>query len=734
MILSWTRSWRRPGLWSLVAALLLVALSWLAPATPAAAQANSKAETKVEAKAKTKYVEVSLVSERAAIAPGQTFMVAFVQRIQPGWHTYWINPGDSGEPTRITWTLPKGFSAGGIIWPVPERIPVGPLANYGFPGEVRLLTPVTVPKNAKPGTEARIQAAATWLVCKDVCVPEEAAVELTIPVAAESAPDEGARSLIAAALDAAPKPAPWSATFSQADATLSVQSSELAKAAAAGSLRNIYFFANDTGWVEPAGDQSAQSGAAGVALALPLVVDGAAPDGEIQGVLAYETRGQFSWERHAVTLTAQPGGVAAGTTGAPVEPRLEGVMNLPSGGFLLALGLAFMGGLILNLMPCVFPVLSIKALSLARAAHGDTGEMRVHGIAFLFGVLVTFAALGGALLALKAGGAAVGWGFQLQSPVIVGGLALLFFILALNLFGAFSVAGEFQGFGGALADKGGAIGAFFTGAVAVIVATPCTAPFMGAALGYGLTAPAWQSMGIFLALGFGLAAPFTLLAFAPFLVRVLPKPGVWMQRFKEFLAFPMLGAAIWLVWVLAQQADADGVLAILAAMAGVSLLVWAASTIDGLMRWLFGGLGIGLVVASFFHLNAASQPAPAADAAIEQGVVTAQPWSKEAIAMARAQGKTVFVNFTAAWCVTCKLNETVALNMPAVRDALSSPSVVYLKGDWTKRDAAIAQELAAHQRAGVPLYLVYRPGETTPQTLPQILSEDVVLKALDGGP
>lgn len=723
------------GFWA-AAVLFLAALSWLLPVSFASAQTTIQTNQKAPAEsvgptAKTKYLEVSLVSERSAIAPGQTFMVAFVQRIQPGWHTYWLNPGDSGEPTRIEWTLPKGFTAGGIIWPVPDRIPVGPLANYGFPGEVRLLTPITVPKNAKLGTEARVTAAASWLVCKDVCVPEEAAVAITIPIAAESATDEGARALIAAALDDAPKPAPWNAAFSQESATLSVQSSELAKAAGAGSLRNIYFFPNDTGWVEPAGDQTAQAGGAGVALKLPIVAEGAAPEGEIQGVLAYETRGQFSWERHAVILTAQRGDVAAGTMGAPVEPRLEGVLNLPSGGFLLALGLAFMGGLILNLMPCVFPVLSIKALSLARAAHGDTGEMRLHGVAFLVGVLATFAALGGALLALKAGGASVGWGFQLQSPAIVGGLALLFFVLALNLFGAFSVAGEFQGFGGALADKGGVVGAFFTGAVAVVVATPCTAPFMGAALGYGLTAPAWQSMGIFLALGFGLAAPFTLLAFAPFLVRVLPKPGVWMQRFKEFLAFPMLGAAIWLVWVLAQQAGADGVLAILAAMAGVSLLVWAASTIDGLMRWVFGGLGIGLVVAAFFHLSAASQPDPAPDAATEQSEASAQPWSKEAIAMARAQGKTVFVNFTAAWCVTCKLNEAVALNTSAVREALASSSVVYLKGDWTKRDAEIAQELAAHQRAGVPLYLVYRPGETVPQTLPQILNEDIVLNALD---
>ena len=489
---------------------------------------------------------------------------------------------------------------------------------------------------------------------------------------------------------------------------------------------------------DPAGGVESETKIAGLIptawfpLGVTLAQDGKPPESEIQGVLAYETRGQFSWERHAVTLTAQRGPVAAGTTGAPVEPRLEGVMNLPSGGFLVALGLAFMGGLILNLMPCVFPVLSIKALSLARAAHGDAGEMRMHGVAFLFGVLVMFAALGGALLALKAGGAAIGWGFQLQSPLIVGGLALLFFTLALNLFGAFSVAGEFQGFGAALADKGGALGAFFTGAVAVIVATPCTAPFMGAALGYGLTAPAWQSMGIFLSLGLGLAAPFTLLAFAPFLVRVLPKPGVWMQHFKEFLAFPMLGAGIWLVWVLAQQAGPDGVLAILAAMAGISLLVWAASTFDGLWRWVLGGVGIGLVVAAFFHLNAASQPPEQAPA--EESAVNVQPWSKEAIAMARAQGKTVFVNFTAAWCVTCKLNETVALNTPAVRAALSSHSVVYLKGDWTKRDAAIAQELAAHQRAGVPLYLVYRPGEASPQTLPQILTEDIVIKALDVGP
>ncbi|MET0547591.1 MAG: protein-disulfide reductase DsbD domain-containing protein, partial [Caulobacterales bacterium] len=516
-------------LWAALLALLALTL---APAVYAAP------------KAKTANVEITLVADKAEAAPGDTVNIAFVQRIRPGWHTYWRNPGDAGEPTRINWTLPKGYSVGDIIWPAPERIPVGPLANYGFKGEVRLVSPLTVPKTAKPGDLAQIKASATWQVCEEVCIPEGASVDLVIRIAAQGKADPQGAALVQSALDAAPKLVEWPASFDPASAVLSVQSPELAQVAQKGELRGVAFYPYDQAMIDPAPEQKVQVGGQGVTLTLP-VQPGFAVEGEaIEGLLTYETRGGYGWKRQHVLLKAPLGAALPGTSGAPlISPQQSAA---PGGGdaagFGLALLLAFAGGLILNLMPCVFPILSIKALSLTKAAHGHATEMRAQGLAFLGGVLLTFAILGGALIALKAGGAAIGWGFQLQSPLIVGALVILFFALALNLLGAFDIAGAFQGLGGNLADRGGALGAFFTGALAVVVATPCTAPFMGAALGYGLTAPAWQSLAIFLALGLGLAAPFTALAFAPALARSLPRPGPWMTRFKEFLAFPMLAA------------------------------------------------------------------------------------------------------------------------------------------------------------------------------------------------
>lgn len=383
-----------------------------------------------------------------------------------------------------------------------------------------------------------------------------------------------------------------------------------------------------------------------------------------------------------------------------------------------------MGGLILNVMPCVFPVLSIKALSLAGGAQAGTA--RRHGLLFLAGVMTTFLLLAAGLLALQAAGAAVGWGFQLQEPVVIGALALLFFVIGLNLVGAFEIGGAAQNVGASLAGRGGDAGAFFTGALAVVAATPCTAPFMAGALGWAATQPPAASLAVFAGLGLGFAAPFTALSFAPGLHRRLPKPGPWMETFRQALAFPMFGAAVWLVWVHAVQTGADGVMALLAVFVAAAFAVW---TLRAGTNWRVAGLAVlvGVAALAWRPLTTVVAAAPVA----AQGE-TAEAWSPARVAELTAAGQPVFVNFTAAWCVSCKANEAIALSRPAVRKAFADAGVVYLKGDWTARDSVIARELAAHGRTGVPLYLYYAPGTAAPVALPQLLSERLLIETVSG--
>lgn len=697
-------------------ATLLAAFALMA-AGPVAAQAVD-----------TGHLEAELVARDLSVAPGATTYVALRQNIDKGWHTYWRNSGDSGEATRIQWTLPAGWRAGDIVWPAPHRQPTGPLMNYGYQGEVLLPVPLTAPANARPGEIVTLKAAATFLVCEEICVPEDAVLTVSLPVKEGLAePDPKWGGPIASTLAAAPAPGLLTGAFARQGPTIALA---VTGAALKGlDLSDAYFFPFDATVIDHAKPQPIERGPDGLTLGLTPGYAFQQPQApaKLAGVL---TVGGKAYE-----VTAAQGPLPAGASGLGPPKTAPGAAGL---GLPLAALFAFLGGLILNLMPCVFPVLAMKAAALAGHAH-ERRAAQGQGLAFLAGVLTTFLALALVLVAVRAGGAAVGWGFQLQSPPVVAGLGLLMLGVALNLSGVFEVGGSLQGVGTSLAGKRGLAGAFFTGALAVVVAAPCTAPFMAPALGWALTQSAPAAVAIFLALGLGFAAPFALAPFVPGLLERLPRPGPWMDAFRKLLAFPMYGAAAWLAWVLTLQAGDMALARILAAAVVLALAGWLLGAAQrrrlagrsAVPLMAVGGLLAALAATAAIWPNYAETTTVAA--ASGKGGAASVPyeaWAPDKVAAAQAAGKPVLVNFTAAWCVTCQVNERVALTSQAVADAFKDTGAVYLKGDWTKKDAVIEAELAKHGRAGVPLYLVYGAKGGEPVILPQILTEGLVVQAL----
>jgi thiol:disulfide interchange protein DsbD len=705
--------------------LLAVILGLFALLGPAAAAVAGPVDTG--------HLEAELVAQERGAVPGGTVYVALRQKIDKGWHTYWRNPGDSGEPTAIRWTLPAGWQAGDIVWATPSRMPIGPLLNYGYSGEVLLPVPIQVPVTARVGSTATLKADVTFLVCELTCVPEYATLTLTVPVVADApGADPVWGDKVGAALAAAPRAAGLAAVYAVDGAVvrLAVTGGPLKGA----DLSRAYFFPFDATVLDHAKLQPIERGAEGLTLSLPagIAVSAGQAPATIAGVLSLGDR--------AFEISAPAGPIPAGARGGGALPPAAIDDHGPAAGPGAAIGLplalvfAFVGGLILNLMPCVFPVLSMKAAALARHAH-EPGAARRQGIAYLLGVLATFLALAGALIALKAAGQAIGWGFQLQSPAMVAGLALVMLLVALNLSGVFEAGMSLQGAGAEAASRGGLTGSFLTGVLAVVVAAPCTAPFMASAMGFALTQDAWLSLPVFAALGLGLAAPFVLLSFAPALLRRMPRPGPWMETLRNVLAFPMYGAVAWLVWVLAQQTGSAGLALALAAgvLAAFAAWLWghaqrrpSAPIVRGLAALLAAG-----AIALTGLLSLETPAATAAQASSEAAEVPSEPWSPDRVAALRAEGRPILVNFTAAWCVTCQVNERTSLSTKTVAEALTRTNAVYLKADWTKRDAVIAAALTEHGRAGVPLYLVYGADGSPPAVLPQLLTEGMVAEALD---
>ncbi|WP_372620552.1 protein-disulfide reductase DsbD family protein [Falsiroseomonas sp.] len=652
----------------------------------------------------------TLASDMAAVAPGESFRAGLRLQLAPGWHSYWRNAGDAGAPTEIALTLPEGAAAGPIAWPAPERIEYGPLVNFGYKGEVLLPIEVRVPASAAPGDTFALRAEATWLVCAEVCIPEEGSFTLSLPVADQALPSPTTGALFEATAARLPRAAPWRAS---AGATGRQASLTLAGPGLAPALvQQAFFFPHESGVIENTAPQPLSWRGDAMVLGITLA-EGATPEALSGTVVLRDAGGQ----RPAFEVSAPVAGPAVGAAGL---------------GFVQAVLFALLGGLILNLMPCVFPVLAMKAMALARLSGEARGQVRLHAAGYTAGVLATFGVIGGGMVALRAGGSAIGWGFQFTEPAFVAAMAWLMLAVALNLMGVFAM-GRPVGAGQALASRGGPAGAFFTGALAVVLATPCTAPFMAAALGAAMAMPPAMTLGVFLALGLGLAAPYALLGVFPGLARALPRPGAWMERLRQGLAFPMLAAAAWLVWVLAQQSGPDGVLWALAGGVLLAAGLWALGLAQraGIGRGAIAGraaAGLAVLAALALLPRLAAMPAAAADPG-----PGAEPWSAARVEALRAEGRPVFVNATAAWCITCQVNERIALRSASVQDAFAARNLAYLKADWTRGDPAIGALLRAHGREGVPLYLYWAPGATEPLVLPQLLTEGIVLGAL-GGP
>lgn len=689
---------------------------------------------------KTEHVEAELISEVQSVQPGKPLWVALRLKMEEHWHTYWKNPGDSGLATKIKWTLPPGFSAGPIVWPHPIRIEAAGLAGYGYENEILLLTKIDVPATLSPNTAIDIAAKADWLVCQEECIPGGAELKLSLPVK-----------------DATPAPSAWTQAFTATRAKLPLESSDWKIRAAVkddkvilrltppsgASLSAATFFPDEELIVEAGEKQAFTPLKQGYALTMTRSKVATELPKRIAGVLVSPDgwRGPNSEPALAVDVPVEPaadlGDLAAVAQTSAAPPAAK---PLTASLLLVAVSSAFLGGLILNLMPCVLPVLSIKVLGFVEQAKGSGAKPWQHGVVFTAGVLVSFWILAGALLALRAGGTQLGWGFQLQSPAFVIVLASILFLFGLNLFGVFEVGASLMNIGGNATQKSGWAGSFFSGALATLVATPCTAPFMGSALGVALGQPAAIALLIFTSLALGMSAPYLLLSAVPEFLKFIPKPGVWMETFKQFMGFLLMASVVWLVWVLGNQAGVDAVATLLLAFIVMSVGGWALGRWGGFMssavtRRLAQATATALILGGVaFAINGVRGAAPAAEAKASlssNGGIKWEAFSPERVAELRAAGKPVFIDFTAAWCLSCKVNERIAIDTPEVRAEFEKRGVSMLKADWTSRDETITKTLAEFDRSGVPLYVLYSGGANQPpKVLPEALTPGIVLDAL----
>jgi thiol:disulfide interchange protein len=664
-----------------------------------------------------KHVSIRLLPEKTDVAGGETITVGIEQTIDPHWHTYWINPGDSGTAARIQWTG-ADVSAAPITWPAPKKLTMGPLTNFGYEEKVILLQDLTMPEKLS-GSAQVVRANIDILVCNEICIPESHAVSFTIN--GDQAPSPATVEMARAAI---PLDMGWSTTIGEDGENLVVRI-ETDTPSAFSKLGSIELYPEEWGLV--INGAKADATKEGSTLTLRQKRDARAlsdvPVSKL--VVTYE---DASGVRKAVRVSTIADGAAPDQNVMPHETT-----------FLQAVFFALLGGLILNLMPCVFPVLSMKALSLVQLKDQDNAKARLHGLAYTAGILVCFAAIAGILIALKAGGAQVGWGFQLQHPGIILFLAYLFFTLGLNLIGLFDFSFSLAHAGDSLTRKKGLSGSFFTGVLATLVATPCTAPFMAGAMGYAITQSAAIAMAIFLALGFGLALPYLALTFIPALRHTLPRPGLWMERFRQFLAFPMFAGACWLLWVLSQQIDHMGQFAALLGMLAIAfgLWLWRYKPKHHGGRFVF----IAATIASFAFVAYtffAIKPVDTSGQNVESKIEKGQNWedfSRVKLEDYLKGNEPVFVNMTAAWCITCKVNEKVALAVDATEKLFVDHKVRYLKGDWTNQNPEITTFLEEYGRSGVPIYVYYGPRDATgarpePVVLPQILTPGIVEKAI----
>ena len=713
----WARGWR--GMWvrvTLLGAACLTTMSGAAQGLPLDAAAYTSPQA-----------TVTLVAHAPqGVGPGQPMWLGLRIKHAPGWHTYWRNSGDSGLPTTLDWTLPKGWSAGDVAWPAPIKFFLGPLANYGYEGDVLLSTPVTVADGSAGPWQVALRA--QWLSCRKECIPEEADLRLTLPAGASL----GTHTAVFES-NWARVPSDVASPQGQALPTATRLKLRVPGLPAAWVGQALEVFPETEGLIVP-GDPWQQAWVGDVFEAdLPLSPFRQAQPTQLPVVVTPKPVKGAEALGVRVTLPVvaswppvnQPAAMSSGLSQALQQPTAN-TDTLP---LAMALVWALLGGALLNLMPCVFPVLAIKGLALAQPTH-SSAHRRQMALAYGGGVVFSFLILAGLFLGLRAAGEAVGWGFQLQSPTVVALLALWFVVLGLQLAGLFEWGAVLPSAMSDMRWRRPSVEAAWSGVLATVAASPCTAPFMGAALGATLLMTTFESLLVFAALGVGMALPFMALAWWPGLTRRLPKPGAWMQTFKQFLAFPMLATSIWLVWVLGQQTGIGGAAALLLLMLAVAWVLWLWYRVTA-RHWRLAGLLLVLLGAFSLWPTVVQPLARAADPTVAQADAQGrwQAWSQAKVDAALARGESVFVDFTAAWCVTCQFNERTALAAPEVWQQARQSNVLMLRADWTSRDDAITRALAALGRSGVPTYALYRPNQP-PVLLPELLTTSIVLAAL----
>jgi thiol:disulfide interchange protein DsbD len=662
------------------------------------------------------HLHVQLVLPQSTLYPGGPNSAGLYFKLEQGWHVYWQNAGDSGEPPRINWTLPEGIAASALQFPAPKRLPLGPLMDFGYEDEVLFPFSFDVPKSARPGP-AVLNAKVSWLVCREVCIPGKAELGMRVMLAASAPASETTSStdedLWKRGIATLPTPLPATNTaIFQATPT----GFRLGVTTGRGETEAV-FFPEDQSIIDNPSPQKLTPTKDGLVLELKKDANLQENPAQLKGVL--ELAGGRNYE-----LTAMPGTVAV----PPAAPAVSAVQ------IFRAAGLAFLGGMLLNLMPCVFPVLFLKGLALVQSGAEERHKLRRHGFVYMAGILVSFWALVGVLLVLRAAGAKLGWGFQFQSPVFLMLMAGLLFFLGLSLAGQFEIGLTLTSTGGSLISKQGYAGSFFTGVLAVIVATPCTAPFMGAALGYAIGAPVAVTFAVFTALALGLAAPYVALTLQPAWTRILPRPGAWMEVLKQAVSVPIFITVIWLAWVVTSGYGPE----LLAALLGSLLLLAIAGWFLG--RWpatRWATVVAVLIVGGVVALAAYGQKL-AAEQQMDKANITSgslagnawQPWSADAVQKSLAGGQPVFVDFTASWCLSCQVNERVALSRPEVQQAFTAKNVALFRADWTREDPAITEALTDLGRSGVPVYALYTPGQSDPVLLPQVLTPGIVTDAV----
>ncbi len=667
-----------------------------------------------------------LVHAPGGIKPGAEVWLGLRIEHQPHWHTYWLNPGDSGLPTTTAWTLPPGFTAGDIAWPTPKQLPLGPLMNYGYDGDLLLPVRLSVPPDYQGGP-VPVKLRADFLICEEACIPEFAELDTTLspgPVSTHAA-------LFQRAFDTAPVAVPGLTAAGRVENNaLVIEASRLPPA---WRGRPLQLFPANGGVIEHPAPLAQEWKGEQLVLRAPLASQRSDSPAAMDAVITADHKAPGIRMRFAIagpwpTPGAANSATAPAPSSAPVaSPPADDGADRP---WLMVLAFAFLGGAILNLMPCVFPVLSLKVLGFAQHG-GERKRVVAGGLAYSAGVILSFLLLAGLLLLLRASGEGLGWGFQLQSPPFVAALAILFIVIGFNLAGLF----EFRHL---LPDRivnararNPVADDFLTGVLAVAVASPCTAPFMGVALGAALSQPAPQALSVFAALGAGMAAPYLAASLFPGLARLLPRPGPWMARFKTFMAFPMFATVVWLLWVLGQQAGVDAVAAVLGLVVAGGFGMW----VLGSPARSLAGRWTGIGAAALALLGAAAWAWPAfqyaqSDTPATQVASGWQAWSPQAVSEARRLGRPVFVDFTAAWCVTCQYNKRTTLADPALLQDFQERQVLLLRADWTRRDETITQALKELGRSGVPVYALYRKDAAQPTLLSELPSVEEVRQAL----